>query len=88
MGRNRDIHIAHGEALDNYCGRVLAGLPVNHEHFAMSYADFIAVTAKESLGSGISYDTYMERQKQLDAEVDNCLEEIFGATNLIKSPHL
>ena len=41
MGRNRDVYIAHGEASDDYCGRVLAGLP-----FAASYADFIAVTAK------------------------------------------
>ena len=87
MGKNRDVYIAQGEAADNYCGRVLVGLPVNHEHFAVSYVDFIPVTATESLNGGMGEDEYQRQQHDLNTEVDACIEEIFGAENLDRSPH-
>ena len=37
VGRNRNVYIVHGETLDNYCCLVLAGLPVCHENFPVSY---------------------------------------------------
>ena len=61
MGRNRDVYIAHREALDNYCGHLLAGLPVNHENITVFYTDFIAFTEKERLDSGIKNNTYLEQ---------------------------
>ena len=87
MGKNRDVYIAQGEAADNYCGRVFVGLPVNHEHFAVSYVDFIPVTATESLNGGMDPDEYQRQQHDLNIEVDACIEEIFGAENLGRSPH-
>jgi hypothetical protein len=66
MGRNRDVYIVHGEAADNYCGRVLVGLPVNHENFAVSHADFVPITADKILHGGIKPDTYQERERTVN----------------------
>ena len=88
MGRNRDVYIAHGEAADSYCGRVLVGLLINHESFAVSYADFIPINAEESLAGGISQDNFQDRQQQLDTKVNECLDDIFGTENLARSPYL
>ena len=87
MGKNRDVYIAQGEAADNYCGRVLVGLPVNHENFAVSYVDFIPVTVEESLNGGMDPNEYLRQQNDLNTEVDACIDEIFGAANLDRSPH-
>ena len=84
MGKNRDVYIAQGEAADNYCGRVLVGLPVNHKKIAVSYVHFIPVTAAESLNGGMGPDEYQRQQHDLNTEVDACLEQIFGAE---RSPH-
>ena len=87
MGRNRDVYIAQGEAADNYCGRVLVGLPVNHENFAASYVDFIPVTVEESLNGGMDPNEYLRQQNDLNTEVNACIDEIFCAANLDRSPH-
>ena len=87
MGKNRDVYIAQGEAANNYCGRVFVGLPVNHEDFAVSYIDFIPVTAKKSLNGGMDPDEYQRHQNDLNTEVDACIEEIVGAENLNRSLH-
>ena len=60
MGKNMDLYTVHGETLDNHCGQVLAGLPENHENLTVSYANFIAITAEENLGSENDHNTYME----------------------------
>ena len=73
MGRNRDVYIAQREAADNYCGRVLVGLPVNHENFSVSYAEFIPVTVDESLNGGVDHDEYLRQQNELNIEVDACI---------------
>ena len=87
MSKNRDVYIAQGEVADNYCGRVLDGLPVNHQFFAVSYVDFIPVTAKDSMHGGMDPDEYQRQQNDLNTKVDACIEEIFGAENLDRSPH-
>ena len=74
MCKNRDIYIAQGEAAENYCGRVLVGLPVNHEIFAVSHVDFIPVTSKESMNGGMDPNEYQIQQNELNIEVDACLD--------------
>ena len=87
MCRNRDVYIAQGEAANNYCGRVLVGLPVNHENCLVSYADFIPVTVKESLNGGVDHDEYLRQQNELNIKVDARIDKKFGAENLARSSH-
>jgi hypothetical protein len=52
LGANRDVNIAQSQASDNFCVRVLAGLPEHDPRFAVAYPDFIGIDAERSLDDG------------------------------------
>ena len=52
MGRNRDVYIAHGETADSYCGRVLVGLPINHESLLSRMLTLSLLMPKKALLGG------------------------------------
>jgi len=45
LGTTRNPYIAQEQASDEFCGRILCGLPINSPEFAVSYPDFIAIPA-------------------------------------------
>ena len=72
MGAVRDIYVLHEKAGDHYCGRILAGLPINEAKFAASHPDFIPVEA------GMTDACFLLKQGEVDSEVDRALDTIFG----------
>ena len=72
MGAVRDIYVLHEKAGDHYCGRILAGLPINEARFAASHPDFVPVE------DGMSEADLREKQAEVDEAVNRALDEIFG----------
>ena len=72
MGSVRDIYVLHERAGDNYCGRILAGLPINDAKFAASHPDFVPVV------DGMSEAELEERQVEVDESVNATLNTLFG----------
>ena len=72
MGSTRDIYVLHEKAGDQYCGRILAGLPVNKAEFAVSYPDFTPV--QENMTEAQLQDA----QTGVDRQVNAALDELFG----------
>ena len=86
MGKNRDVYIVHEKASDTYCGRILQGLPEHSPEFAVSYPDFVPLDLKQSLEDGIHEAELAERQKEIDAKVNDALNSIFGIEILAAFP--
>ena len=84
MGRNRDVYIVQEKASDQYCGRILTGLPVNSPEFAISYADLIDLDPIETLTIGVPVEDFQSRQEALKKKRDEVLDSIFGAERLSK----
>jgi hypothetical protein len=80
MGAVRDIYVLHEKAGDHYCGRILAGLPVNDAKFAVSHPDFVPVE------DGMSEEELARKKAEVDLEVLKVLYEIFGHDQLDKIP--
>jgi hypothetical protein len=79
MGGNRDVYIAQSQASDNFCGRVLAGLPEHDPRFAVAYPDFIGIDAERSLADGgVSGDEVAAVQARVNDNVELVLYSIFG----------
>ena len=88
MGRNRDVYIVQEKASDQYCGRILVGLPEHGVEFAISYTDFVALDLEQSVSGGISEEEHNIQQAELDKKVDAALDCIFGVERLAKFPHI
>lgn len=88
LGAVRDAYIAQERASDQYCGRILAGLPEHSPEFAVSYPDFIPIDVEQSCFDGVSEAEYAERQQAVDREVNHALDAIFGRDQLESFPSL
>ena len=80
MGSVRDIYVLHEKAGDQYCGRILAGLPVNDHKFAISHPDFVLVQ------DGDTNESLAAKQADLEKHVNEVLNSIFGSNQLKKYP--
>ena len=89
LGTARNPYIAQEQASDEFCGRILAGLPVNTPQFAASYPDFVPIDVMASLEKpGVSSRAYQLKKKEVDRQVKAVLESIFGVENLRVFPSL
>jgi hypothetical protein len=86
IGTVRNRYIAQERASDEFCGRILAGLPVNSEEFAVSYPDFIPIDIEESIRSHVSDRVYQNKKKEVDRKVRLVLDSIFGYENMRNFP--
>eukprot|EP00804_Cyclotella_cryptica_P020114 CCRYP_020133-RA/>CCRYP_020133-RA protein AED:0.24 eAED:0.24 QI:0/0/0/1/1/1/2/0/687 len=86
MGANRDVYIAQEKASDTYCGRILVGLPVHAAEFAVSYPDFVPIDPDQSVRGGVSSQQLADRMKEVDKDIMDVMESIFGRENLDKFP--
>jgi hypothetical protein len=82
MGSVRDIYVQQEKAGDHYCGRILAGLPINRPEFAVSYPDFVAI--KE----GMDDAAFEVASAELDIKVMNRLRDMFGHEELHSFPSI
>jgi hypothetical protein len=79
LGANRDVYIAQSQASDNFCGRVLAGLPEHDPSFAVAYPDFIGIDAERSLDDeGVSSNEVAALTARINDKVQLVLYSIFG----------
>ena len=76
IGGSRDFYVLHERAGDSYCGRILAGLPINSSNFAVSHPDFTAVS------EGITVQELKVKEKELEEAVLHQINELFGKDKL------
>ena len=76
IGGSRDFYVLHERAGDSYCGRILAGLPINSSNFAVSHPDFTAVS------EGITVQELKVKEKKLEEAVLHQINELFGKDKL------
>ena len=88
IGSTRDVYVCQEKASDEYCGRLLAGLPVERAEFAASYPDFKPIDLEECLKNGVSETDISVKQSEVDKEVVAALESIFTRENLDHFPTL
>ena len=86
VGTTRNRYIAQERASDEYCGRILSGLPVNSEKFAASYPDFIPIDIEESMTRHVSDRVYQNKKKEVDRKVRSVLDSIFGREHMSAFP--
>ena len=86
IGSVRNVYIAQERASDEYCGKLLSGLPVNSEEFAVSYPDFIPIDLEKSITERVNERVYQLKKKEVDLEVRSVLDAIFGAENMKAFP--
>ena len=80
MGANKE------KATDTYCGRILQILPEHSPEFAVSYPDFVPINTTKSVEDGVLETELVCRRVEVDREIDNVLESIFGMENLQANP--
>ena len=88
IGSVRNVYIAQERASDEYCGKLLSGLPVNSEEFAVSYPDFIPIDLEKSITERVNERVYQLKKKEVDLEVRSVLDAIFGAENMKTFPDI
>jgi len=86
LGGARNPYIAQEQASDEYCGRILCGLPINSPEFAVSYPDFIPIPLDATVIPPKSDPTYKENNKQLDSKVEEVLNAIFTSEHMSAYP--
>ncbi len=90
LGGTRNPYIAQEKASDEYCGRIVAGLPLDKPEFAASYPDFIPIpieVEKDEL-LPVSSDLYKEKKKEVYAIVREVLDAIFTSEHMDANPTL
>lgn len=87
IGTTRNVYVVQERASNEYCGRILAGLPLDKAEFAVSYPDFIPIDVEQSLqGGGVSETEFAEKKAEVDVLVDAALDSLFGDEQLTSFP--
>ena len=74
IGANRHVDIA--QASDEHCGRIVVGLPEHNPKIAVSYTDFVALDANQSVNGGISEEEHLQRQARVDSKVRHAFQRL------------
>lgn len=91
IGTVRNVYIAQERASDEYCGRILSGLPINDASFAASYPDFIPIPIEIGDDDRILPVTdavYKARQEEVDRKVEEVLYAIFTEEHMSAFPEI
>jgi hypothetical protein len=72
QGDVRDVYMLWALAGDQYCGRILSGLPVLSSDFALLYPDFIKVE------KGTTRDEFEANKIEVDGKAASIVASIFG----------
>lgn len=86
LGGVRSHYIEIERASNQYAGRIVAGLDVNSAEFAASFPDFIPVDPETCLTQPLSDRAYQAKKNQVDKEVMEVLNELFGREYLRRFP--